>query len=34
VETLKSKGFKKAAALLGGYQLWAQEGRAVEKTKK
>jgi rhodanese-related sulfurtransferase len=34
VETLKAKGFKQAAALLGGYMLWAQEGRPVEKIQK
>jgi len=33
VVTLKSKGFQDAAALLGGFQQWQQEGRPVEKKK-
>jgi 3-mercaptopyruvate sulfurtransferase SseA len=31
VVALKTKGIEKAAALLGGFQHWQQEGRAVEK---
>jgi len=33
VEALKTKGIENAAALLGGFNLWSQEGRPVEKKK-
>jgi rhodanese-related sulfurtransferase len=31
VVTLKQKGIENAAALLGGFQLWQQQGKAVAK---
>jgi 3-mercaptopyruvate sulfurtransferase SseA len=33
VVTLKQKGIENAAALLGGWNLWKQENRRVEKKK-
>jgi 3-mercaptopyruvate sulfurtransferase SseA len=34
VVTLKTKGIENAAALLGGFNLWKQEGRPVEEKAK
>jgi len=31
VVALKTKGIENAAALLGGFQLWQNEGKPVEK---
>jgi rhodanese-related sulfurtransferase len=31
VVALKTKGINNAAALLGGYNLWQQEGKPLEK---
>jgi 3-mercaptopyruvate sulfurtransferase SseA len=31
VVTLKAKGINNAAALLGGFNLWQQQGRPIEK---
>jgi rhodanese-related sulfurtransferase len=31
VVALKTKGIENAAALLGGYNLWQQEGKRIEK---
>jgi rhodanese-related sulfurtransferase len=33
VAALKTKGFNNAAALLGGFNLWQQERKPVEKKK-
>jgi hypothetical protein len=30
---MKSQGYENVAALLGGYQLWEKEGRAIDKKK-
>jgi 3-mercaptopyruvate sulfurtransferase SseA len=31
VVTLKAKGINNAAALLGGFNLWQQQGRPIDK---
>jgi rhodanese-related sulfurtransferase len=31
VVTLKAKGINNAAALLGGFNLWQQQGKPIEK---
>jgi rhodanese-related sulfurtransferase len=31
VVTLKTKGINNAAALLGGFNLWQQEGKPIDK---
>jgi 3-mercaptopyruvate sulfurtransferase SseA len=31
VVTLKAKGITNAAALLGGFNLWQQQGRPIDK---
>jgi rhodanese-related sulfurtransferase len=33
VVTLKSKGIENAAALLGGFQGWQNQGKPIEKKK-
>jgi len=33
VVTLKQKGIENAAALLGGWNLWTQEGRPIDKKR-
>jgi rhodanese-related sulfurtransferase len=33
VVALKSKGIENAAALLGGFNLWQQQGKPIDKKK-